>query len=239
MNLVEELEEAWHKNVFDQFLIDDLTNRVRATSSRRTIWPALWSDESIGPTPPPSGCESTSRRALRSPPARSASPATSSSTPVPERGDRRVGSRSRGSIARSSRRRCGRPTTRRLPQGRSPRPPAHHRGHDRRAVVRHQGRARAQIGLKWAGVAESRVPGVEKAAAIETPAPYVSADVNDARIRIEDSYRKQGFNDVEVEIEPAIAPMTPLRSPSRSSRESSRCCRASRSAATRSRAARC
>ncbi len=28
-SLREELEEAWHKNVFDQFLIDDLTHRVR------------------------------------------------------------------------------------------------------------------------------------------------------------------------------------------------------------------
>ena len=28
-SLIEELEEAWHKNVFDQFLIDDLTHRVR------------------------------------------------------------------------------------------------------------------------------------------------------------------------------------------------------------------
>ena len=28
-DLIEELEEAWHKNVFDQFLIDDLTHRVR------------------------------------------------------------------------------------------------------------------------------------------------------------------------------------------------------------------
>ena len=27
--LVEELEEAWHKNVFDQFLVEDLTHRVR------------------------------------------------------------------------------------------------------------------------------------------------------------------------------------------------------------------
>jgi hypothetical protein len=27
--LVTELEEAWHQNVFDQFLIDDLTHRVR------------------------------------------------------------------------------------------------------------------------------------------------------------------------------------------------------------------
>jgi len=65
---------------------------------------------------------------------------------------------------------------------------------------------RAQItSLKWAGVAESRVPEAEKAAAIQTPAPYVAADVNDARIRIEDGYRRQGFNDAEVEIEPAIA----------------------------------
>ncbi len=28
-SLIEELEEAWHKNVFDQFLIEDLTHRVR------------------------------------------------------------------------------------------------------------------------------------------------------------------------------------------------------------------
>jgi hypothetical protein len=27
--LLGELEEAWHKNVFDQFLVDDLTHRVR------------------------------------------------------------------------------------------------------------------------------------------------------------------------------------------------------------------
>ena len=38
------------------------------------------------------------------------------------------------------------------------------------------------------------------------PAPYVAADVNEARVRIEEHYRRQGFNDAEVEVEPAIAP---------------------------------
>ena len=98
----------------------------------------------------------------------------------------------------SSRRRCGRPTTRRASSRPKSRPPAHHRGHDRRAVVRHQGRApRANHRAEVGGRRRVTRAGVEKAAAIETPAPYVSADVNDARIRIEDSYRKQGFNDVE------------------------------------------
>jgi outer membrane protein insertion porin family len=37
------------------------------------------------------------------------------------------------------------------------------------------------------------------------PAAYVVAEVNEARVRIEEHYRRQGFNDAEVEVEPAIA----------------------------------
>jgi hemolysin activation/secretion protein len=58
--------------------------------------------------------------------------------------------------------------------------------------------------VKWAGVGEARLPEIEKAAAIETPAAYVTADVNDARRRIEDLYRKQGFNSAEVEAQPTV-----------------------------------
>ena len=65
---------------------------------------------------------------------------------------------------------------------------------------------RAQVtDLKWAGVDESRLAAIQQAAAIETPAPYVIADLNDARIRIEEHYRRQGFNDAEVELSPAVA----------------------------------
>jgi outer membrane protein insertion porin family len=47
---------------------------------------------------------------------------------------------------------------------------------------------------------------LEKAANLKTPSPYVNADVNDARRRVEDFYRKEGFNNAEVELQPSIAP---------------------------------
>ena len=66
---------------------------------------------------------------------------------------------------------------------------------------------RAQITTRlFAGVAETQLPQVEKAAALTLPAPYVAAEVNEARVRIEEHYRRQGFNDAEVEVEPAVAP---------------------------------
>ena len=40
---IAELEEAWHKNVFDQFLIDDLTHRVRRYLVGPTSSAASWS----------------------------------------------------------------------------------------------------------------------------------------------------------------------------------------------------
>ncbi len=65
---------------------------------------------------------------------------------------------------------------------------------------------RAQITkLVFTGVAEARLPQIEKAAELTPPAPYVTAEVNEARVRIEEQYRRQGFNDAEVEVEPAIA----------------------------------
>ena len=103
-SLIEELEEAWHKNVFDQFLIDDLTHRVRRhlVDHRRTR-PAWWSAGSIGPTP------DTKRLRIEVTPG---APVTGREirfagnleldARAPERGDRRQpASRSRrGSIAR-------------------------------------------------------------------------------------------------------------------------------------------
>ncbi len=64
---------------------------------------------------------------------------------------------------------------------------------------------RAQItDVKWAGVGEPRLPELQKAAAISPPAPYVVAEVNDARRRIEDVYREQGFNSAAVEVQPTV-----------------------------------
>ena len=101
---------------------------------------------------------------------------------------------------------------------------------------------RAQItDVKWAGVGEPRLPEVEEGGrASTTPAPYVAADVNDARMRIEDRYRRQGFNSAEVEVQPAVAPDdTVALTFDGHRRHRSRCCRTSSSPATRSRTARC
>lgn len=65
---------------------------------------------------------------------------------------------------------------------------------------------RAQItDVKWAGVGNARMTDVQSAAQLATPAPYVIGAVNDARRRIEDYYRAQGFNTAEVEVQPVIA----------------------------------
>ena len=81
--LVEELEEAWHRNAFDQFLIDDLTHRVR----RHLVTSNELASVVVGRIDRPDGntkrCESTSRPARRSPPARFALPATSRSRLAP------------------------------------------------------------------------------------------------------------------------------------------------------------
>jgi outer membrane protein assembly factor BamA/autotransporter translocation and assembly factor TamB len=65
---------------------------------------------------------------------------------------------------------------------------------------------RAQItDVKWAGVGETRLADVEKAAELKTPAPYAVKSVNEARRRIEDHYRHTGFNSAEVDVVPAVA----------------------------------
>jgi outer membrane protein assembly complex protein YaeT len=63
----------------------------------------------------------------------------------------------------------------------------------------------AQItGVKWAGVNDQRLPAVQKAADFELPEPYVATDVADARRRVEDEYRRQGFNEADIEVVPSV-----------------------------------
>ena len=57
-SLVEELEEAWHRNVFDQFLVEDLTHRVRRHLVEEVSWRTSWWGRSIGPRRIRSGCAS-------------------------------------------------------------------------------------------------------------------------------------------------------------------------------------
>jgi outer membrane protein assembly factor BamA len=65
---------------------------------------------------------------------------------------------------------------------------------------------RAQItNVSWTGVPEARLPVVQKAAAVATPTPFVNTEVNDARRRIEQQYRADGFNAAEVEVVTRVA----------------------------------
>ncbi len=205
-SLVEELEEAWHKNVFDQFLIDDLTNRVR----RHLVGSNELASVVVGRIDRPDG--NTKRLRIDVTPG---APVTARE--IRFAGNLEIDARALNAEIVESGLEIEAWLDRTVVES-ALRQAYNEAGFLKAEVV---GRPitidgtigvlwfdikegpRAQItSLKWAGVAESRVPGAEKAAAIETPAPYVAADVNDARIRIEDHYRQQGFNDVEVEIEP-------------------------------------
>jgi len=209
-SLIDELEEAWHKNVFDQFLIEDLTHRVR----RYLVDSDELASVVVGRIDRPDA--GTKRLRIEVTPG---APVTSREirfagnleldaktlqAEVVESGLEIEAWLDRSVIEKALRQRyneegflkaeiIGRPLTIDGSVG----------------VLWFDVKEgpRAQITtLKWAGVAEARVPDVEKAADIQTPAPYVTADVNDARIRIEERYRRQGFNDVEIEAQPAIAP---------------------------------
>ena len=209
-NLVEELEEAWHRNAFDQFLIDDLTHRVR----RHLVTSNELASVVVGRIDRPD--VNTKRLRIDVTPG---APVTARE--IRFAGNLEIEARALNAEIVEAGLEIEVWLDRTVVE-RALRQAYHEAGFLKAEVV---GRPitidgttgvlwfditegpRAQItSLKWAGVAESRVPDAEKAAAIETPAPYVAADVNDARIRIEDLYRQQGFNDVEVEIEPAIAP---------------------------------
>ena len=59
--------------------------------------------------------------------------------------------------------------------------------------------------LRWAGVPESRLLEMQKAADLVTPTPYVATDVNAALMRVEDEYRKRGYNSAGVDLVPSVA----------------------------------
>ena len=208
-SLIEELEEAWHTNVFDQFLIDDLTNRVRrylvdsndlasivvgridrpdANTKRLRI--------EVTPGSPVTGRDIRFAGNLALDAERLESEIVAAGLELEAWLDRVVVETALRQVYNEEgflkAEVIGRPLTIEGTTG----------------VLWFDVKEgpRAQItGVRFAGVAESRVPEMEKAAALETPAPYVAADVNDARLRIEEQYRRQGFNDVEVERQPAIA----------------------------------
>ena len=208
-NLIEELEEAWHKNVFDQFLIEDLTHRVR----RYLVEHNELASVVVGRIDRPA--EGTKRLRIEVTPG----------APVTAR-EIRVS----GNVALDAERlnaeiaAAGLEVEAWLDRSvveRTLRQAYNEEGFLKAEVI---GRAltidgtvgvlpveitegpRTQITkLVFDGVAETRLPQIEKTAALTPPAPYIAAEVNEARVRVEEQYRRQGFNDAEVEVEPAIA----------------------------------
>ena len=207
-SLRQELEEAWHKNVFDQFLIDDLTHRVRYKLVTSGDLGSVVVGRIDRPDP------DTKRLRIDVTPG----------APVTGREIRLVGNavlnkqRLTGEILRAGVEVEG--WLDRTVVERALRQAYNEEGFLKAEVVGQplviEGTAgvliidikegpRADItGVKWAGVGETRLLAVEKAATIATPTPYVTKTVNDARRRIEDLYRKQGFNDAEVEAQPSV-----------------------------------
>lgn len=208
--LVNELEEAWHQNVFDQFLVDDLTHRVRshlvtsddlgsivvgridrpnANTKRLRI--------DVTPGAPVTAKEIRFAGNVVLDQARLDAEIVESNLQVEAWLDRAVVERTLQQVYTEEgflkAEIAGKPQTIDGTTG----------------ILEFDIKEgpRAEItDLRWAGVNEARIPELEKAARLTTPAPYVNVDVNDARRRVEDFYRQEGFNSAEVEVQPSIAP---------------------------------
>jgi outer membrane protein assembly factor BamA len=207
--LIAELEEAWHKNVFDQFLIDDLTHRVR----RHLVAGGELGGVVVGSIERPTA-DSKRLRIEVTP----GVPVTAREIrflgPVELDGKRlnaevvQAGLEieawlNREVVERAVRQAyneqgflkaevTGRPIT--------------IEGTSGVLVFEVKEGPRAQItNLTWTAVPEPRLLEIQKVTGMTTPAPYVIAEVNEARRRIEDYYRQQGFNGAEVEAQPAVA----------------------------------
>jgi outer membrane protein assembly factor BamA/autotransporter translocation and assembly factor TamB len=207
--LIEELEEAWHKNVFDQFLIDDLTHRVRRYLVEQDELASVVVGQIDRPdadskrlridvTP---GAPVTAREIRVS--GNTELTADRLNAEIMAAGLEVEAWLDRSVVERTLRQTyneegflkaevVGKPLTIDGTTGVLP--------------VEIKEGPRAQITkLVFTGAGESRLPLLEKAAELTPPAAYVVAEVNEARVRIEEHYRRQGFNDAEVEVEPAIA----------------------------------
>ena len=204
--LIEELEEAWHRNVFDQFLVEDLTHRVR----RHLVETNELGSVVVGTIDRPQADTKRLRIDV---------------TPGVPVGGREF--RFTGNAALAAERlleeidEAGLQVEAWLDRTlveRTIRQVYNEEGFLKAAVT---GRPleidgttgvltfditegpRTQIGaVTFSGVAGTRMAQVEKAAALETPSPYAVPEVNAARLRIEEHYRRLGFNNIEIEAQP-------------------------------------
>jgi outer membrane protein assembly factor BamA/autotransporter translocation and assembly factor TamB len=209
-DLVDELEEAWHQNVFDQFLIDDLTHRVRRHLVSSNDLGSIVVGRIDRPNPdtkrlridvipgaPVTGREIRFAGNTELDKARLDAEIAEAGLDVEAWLDRTLVERTLKQVYSEE------GFLKAVVAAR----PLTIDGTVGVLQIEIAEGPRAQItGIKWAGVGEARLAEIEKAAALETPAPFVSADVNEARTRVEDHYRRLGFNGAEVELVPAIAP---------------------------------
>lgn len=208
-SLIEELEEAWHRNTFDQFLIDDLTHRVR----RHLVGLNELGSVVVGTLDRPS--PDTKRLRIAVTPGVALSGREIRFTGNQELSSDRLmaeivaaGLTVEGWLDRAVIEQTlltayneagflkatveGGPLTIDGDIGVLP-----------VAVVEGP---RAQVtALKFAGVADQRLPAVQKAAGLAPPAPYVATDIDAARARVERQYRDDGFNAADIEVVPAVA----------------------------------
>ncbi len=204
-----ELEEAWHKNVFDQFLIDDLTHRVRyhlVTSGDLGSIVVGRIDRpdpdtkrlriDVTPGAPVTGREIRVVGNVTLDRQRLEAELEAAGVEIEAWLDRSVAERAlrqayneEGFLKAEV---TGQPLTIDGSTG---------------VLVLDiiEGPRALVTEVKWAGVGEPRLPEVRQVVEMAPPAPYVAAEVNAARRRIEDLYREQGFNSAEVEVRPAIA----------------------------------
>jgi outer membrane protein assembly factor BamA len=207
--LIEELEEAWHRNTFDQFLIDDLTHRVRRHLVGLNELGSVVVGTLSRPTP------ATKRLLIEVTPGVGLSGREirftgnqELATDVLQAHVAAAGLTVEGWLDRTvieqvlvtayneagylKAQVTGRPLS--------------IDGDTGVLLFDIVEGPRAQItSLKFAGIAEQRLPAVQKAMALEPPAAYVATDIDAARNRVEEHYRDQGFNAAEVEVEPAVA----------------------------------
>lgn len=208
-SLRSELEEAWHKNVFDQFLIDDLTHRVRyylvTTGDLGSVVVGRIDRPDPGTkrlrievTP---GAPVTGREIRFA--GNTALDTKRLEAEILDAGVEIEGWLDRTVVERALRQAYNEEGFLKAEvTGR----PLIIEGSIGVLLVEIKEGPRAQVtDIKWAGVGETRLPELQKVAELTTPAPYVAADVNNARRRIEDQYRHQGFNSAEVEALPVVA----------------------------------
>ncbi len=208
-SFIAEMEEAWHKNVFDQFLVEDLTHRVRrylvTTGELGSVVVGRVDRPSpdtkrlridVTPGAPVSGREFRFEGNTQLSQQRLLAEIADTGLQVDAWLDRTLVERALQQVYNEegflTAQVTGKPLT--------------IDGSTGVLLFDINEGPRAEVtDIRWAGVADARLGAVEKAASFRTPAPYVIAAVNDARLRIEEQYRRQGFNDVEVDSSAAVS----------------------------------